>query len=104
MMPVSAAKLVERLADDAGDDLVRDELAGLHHGLGLEADRRAGLDGGTQHVAGRKLDHAALGDQALRLGALARSRRSQQNDVHHRSLQARAALYGATPVIVPLLP
>ena len=38
-------------------------------------------DGGAQHVARRKLDHAALSDQALGLGPLTGSRRSKQNQV-----------------------
>ncbi len=73
---------VERLADDARDDLVGHQFARFHHGLGLEADRRAGLDGGAQHVAGRELDHAALGHEALGLRALAGAGRTKQDDVH----------------------
>ena len=64
------------LADERADDGVRHQLAGFHHGLGLQADRRSRLDGGAQHVAGRQLHHAAIGDQALRLGPLAGARRA----------------------------
>ena len=75
-------ELVERIADDPGDDLVGDELSRLHHRLGLEPDRRARLDRRAQHVAGRQLLHAAFVDQTLGLGALARARRAQKNDIH----------------------
>src|SRR3546814_19662077 len=39
-------------------------------------------DGGAEHVAGRQLDHPALGLQPARLSSLTRPRGTQQNDVH----------------------
>ena len=41
-----------------------------------------GGDRGAQHVAGRELDDAVLVDQPLRLGALARARRPEQDQPH----------------------
>ena len=73
---------IERFADDARHDLVRHQFARFHHGLRLEADRRARLDRRAQHVAGRQLHHGAAFHQARRLRALARARRAKQNDVH----------------------
>ena len=73
---------VEPLADQRRDDRVVDQLARLHHRLGLEPDRRALGDRFAKHVAGRQLDHAALGLEPLRLGALARAGGTEKNDVH----------------------
>ena len=50
--------------------------------LALQPDRRALGDRFAQHVAGRQLDHAALGLEALRLRALARAGGTEKNDVH----------------------
>jgi len=77
-----AARRVEPLADQRRDDGVTDEFTRFHHRLGLEAGRRPLGHRLAEHVAGRQLDHAARVDQALRLGALAGARRSQQDDVH----------------------
>ena len=68
--------------DQRGDDLVGDQLARFHDRLGLDADRRAGGDRGAQHVAGRKLAHAALLDQPRRLGPLACPRGAEKDQVH----------------------
>src|SRR6185369_7972738 len=73
---------IELFPDQCRDDLVRDQLAAFHHGLRLEADRRAGLDGRAQHVAGGELPHAVALDEPLGLRALACARRPQQDDVH----------------------
>src|SRR3546814_17454281 len=55
-----AAKLVEPLADQPRDDCIGDEFAGVHHRLGLKADRRSRLDRGPQTVARRDLEHDNL--------------------------------------------
>ena len=62
--------------------VVGHQLARFHHRLGLQPDRAARLDRGAQHVAGRELDHAAVRVEPARLGALARARRPQQDDIH----------------------
>jgi len=75
----------DAVGDDADDDLVRDQPARVHHGLGLLADRRAGGDGCAQHVAGGKLRNAVLRDDARRLSAFTRPRRPQENQPHLRA-------------------
>src|SRR3546814_20449077 len=76
-----AAKLVEPLADQPRDDRIGDEFAGVHHRLGLEADRGSRLDRGAQHVARRELHPAMLLPETRRLRSLPRPRRAQPNDV-----------------------
>ena len=41
----------QALGDDADDDIVGDERAGIDVALGLEAHAGAGLHGGAQHIA-----------------------------------------------------
>ena len=82
MKPLRAVRLVDALGDDRDDDLVGDQLAGVHDGLGALADLGAGRDRGAQHVAGRELRNAVLLDQTLGLGALARPRRPEQDQPH----------------------
>src|SRR3546814_12159257 len=60
--------------------------------LGLVPDRSPGSHGGAQHVAGRELHHAALGNQPCGLRALTRARRPQKNDVQRRPPRKRAFL------------
>ena len=81
MKPFLAVRLLEPVGDDADDDLVGDELARIHHRLGLHADRRAGRHRGAQHVAGRELRNAVLRDDARGLSALARPRRPQEDQI-----------------------
>ena len=45
-------RLVDALGHDRIDDVVRDELAPVHDVLGLQPDRRTGLNRGAQHVSG----------------------------------------------------
>jgi len=63
------AVLGVRLADAVGDDLhhhvVGDQLAARHDVARLEADRRPGLHGRPQHVAGRERHDAVFSGQAL---------------------------------------
>jgi hypothetical protein len=75
-------RLGQPLLDQGDDDLVGDQVAAVQHALDLLAELGARGDGGAQHVAGRQLDHAPLLDQALGLGALARRRRPEQDQVH----------------------
>jgi len=44
---------IQPLADEGADDRVADELAALHHRLGLEPDRRSRGDSLAEHVSGR---------------------------------------------------
>ena len=68
--------------DQGDDDLVGDQVAARQNVLHLFAKLGTGGDRRPQHVAGRKLDHAACVDQTLGLGALAASRRAEQDQVH----------------------
>jgi hypothetical protein len=77
--------LVEAVGNDPDHDLIRHQRAAGHDVPGLQADRRLGGDRRTQHLAGRKLDDAVLLDQPLRLGPLARARRTQKDQSHDYS-------------------
>ena len=79
---VRAVGLGEALLDETDDDVVGHELALVHHGLGGEAERRAGLDGGAKHVARRNLRNAELLADELGLRALAGARRSDEDKTH----------------------
>ena len=46
-----AVRLLQTLVDDADDDLIRHQLAGIHVLLGLQAGGSSIFDGGTQDVA-----------------------------------------------------
>ena len=62
---VGAIGLRDALLDQADDDVVADQAASVHHLLGGQAERRAGLDRGAQHVAGGDLrDAVVLADGA----------------------------------------
>ncbi len=62
-------------------DFVRDQLALLHHLLGLFANRSADAHGFTEHVArGQVADAKALLDER-RLGSLAAARWTNENHV-----------------------
>ena len=52
MKPLRASGLLDALADDADHDVVGHERRPCHDLLDLPADRRTGLDGRAQHVAG----------------------------------------------------
>ena len=72
----------ETLLHEIDDKLIRDELAGIHVGLGLETELRLHLDCSAEKVAGRDVSKPKLLNQLLRLRALACARGTEQNDVH----------------------
>ena len=74
--------VLQALGHQADNDVVGHELAGVHVGLGLLAQRRAGFDGRTQHVPRRDVRRGELFNQLGRLRALPGTRRPQQHDVH----------------------
>ena len=82
---VGAVGLGDALLDQADDDVVADQAAAVHHLLGRHAQRRAGLDGGAQHVAGGDLRDAVLLADHRGLRALAGAGRAQQDQSHRRS-------------------
>ncbi|KAG1318488.1 hypothetical protein G6F63_015187 [Rhizopus arrhizus] len=62
----------------AQQDVVRHQVAGIHHRLGLLAQLGAGGDFRAQHVTGRNVGDPQLFLQARRLCPLARAGRAQQ--------------------------
>ena len=82
-MALRRVRAAESIADQAEDDVVWNELAGIHHGLGLLAELRAPRDRVAKQIAGRHLWHAVFGLQALCLRSFARPGRPQQYDAHH---------------------
>ena len=78
--------LGKALLHEADHEIVGDELALVHEGLGLLAELGAILDGGTEQVARRDVRHTVFSDQTLGLGAFARTGAAEQNDFHANSL------------------
>src|SRR5882672_7147898 len=79
---VPAIQVLEALFHEADDDVVGDELPGVHDLLGGESERRARLHGSAQHVAGGDLGNPEVIADKSRLGALAGSRRPEKNEPH----------------------
>lgn len=79
---VGAIGLGQAIAHQADDQVVRDQAARVHDLLGFQAQRRAGLDGGAQHVTGGYLRDAVVLGEKGGLGAFAGSGRSEQNETH----------------------
>src|SRR5215471_14364621 len=74
--------LPDAVSDDRDNDVIGNELAAFHDALYTQPDGRTGRNRGTQHVARRKLDNPVFGYQALRLRALPRPRRAEQDQSH----------------------
>src|SRR5690606_11711748 len=72
--------LAQPLADDAEHNVVRDQLARIHRGLGCLAQRRAFRQRGAQQIARGNLRAARFLDQFPGLRTLAGSRRPQKTD------------------------
>jgi hypothetical protein len=87
---VGAVGLIDAFGDDGIDDVVRDELAGVHHRLGLEPDRAPRGDRGAQHVPRRELRYAVFVYESLCLRPLARSRRPKQYQPHRALFPPRS--------------
>ena len=81
-----AVVLQEALAHDAHDQVVGDQIPGLHGGLGLLAKFGAFLDGGAQDVAGGDLHRTVDGGQLLGNGALTGAGGAQQDQSHREFL------------------
>ena len=79
---VGRFRLGQFVTDDAENQVVADEVPGLHERTRLQAERRAALDGVAEQVAGRELrESKGLGEEGA-LGALAGARRAKKQDVH----------------------
>src|SRR5262245_60416054 len=82
--------LANAVSNDRHDNLVWNQLAAFHDAFGAQPYRCSGSDSGTEHVPGRELDNSVFGYQALRLRALPRPRRAEQDQSHRvrpRSLE-----------------
>jgi hypothetical protein len=60
---LGAIRAFDALANHADENIVGDQLAGIHHALRLEADRAARFHLGPEHVARGNLRHAITGLQ-----------------------------------------
>src|SRR5262249_9423047 len=76
--------LVDALGNQPDHDVIRDELSRLHDRLGLFADLGAGRDRSAQHVARGELPRPVAVLDALGLGALSGTRRTQKYEIHPR--------------------
>ena len=79
---VLAVVLGDALFDQAENDVVGYQTAGIHHFLGFQAQRGARFHRGTQHIAGGDLGNGKFFLDELRLSALTRTGRAKQDDTH----------------------
>ena len=77
MKPLAAIRLGDALGDHVDDDVVGDELAGIHDRLDPLPELAARGDRGAQHVAGGELNEAVRLLEPLCLGPFAGARRAQ---------------------------
>ena len=84
MKPLRASGFGNAVGDDRYHDIVGNEFTARHDVLGAQADRRTGLDGRPQHIAGGKLHDTVLGNEPLSLRAFAGPRRAEQYQSHLR--------------------
>jgi len=81
----AAARFQKLFADELDRDVVGDELAVGEQRLDPPAERRAALDRSAIEIAGRDVRDLVLGRDLLCLRPLARSLRSQDEDVYLRN-------------------
>ena len=98
MNPSRASGAASRSRISAIDQVVGDELARLHDGLGLEPERRALAHGGPQDVARRDGGDPQALREELRLSALAAARRPEEDDAHQLARRPRMRLFFRNPV------
>ena len=77
--------LAEAFLDDPEHDLVGDQAAGIHVGLGLETDRRGVAHRLAEHVAGGDVGRAVVLGEHRRLRSLPRALTTEddQTDGHY---------------------
>ena len=73
--------LAQLLPHDPQDDVVADEMASLHHRLGLEAEWSAALHRVAEQVTGGELWQAPRLGQQSALGAFPGARRAHEENV-----------------------
>mmetsp|Transcript_33674 Transcript_33674/g.72842 ORF Transcript_33674/g.72842 Transcript_33674/m.72842 type:complete len:317 (-) Transcript_33674:76-1026(-) len=76
----AALGLLDGVADDADDEVVRDERARLHGGLGLHAERGLRRHGRAEHVARRQVAQAVVLLDRGGLRSLAASRGADKDE------------------------
>ena len=91
-----AVGLGQPLGDDADDDVVRDQLAGVHILLGLQAHGGAVGHGGAEDVAGGNGGDVQLLADDLRLSAFTGARGAQQDQLHSTLLTPKSPCSGAS--------
>jgi len=77
-----AIGLGDAFLDQADDDVIADQPTRIHDLLGLQTQRRAGLDCSAEHVTRGDLGNVEVLADEGGLGAFARARRAQQNQSH----------------------
>ena len=70
--------------DEVVDQLIGDEVAGIHEGPGPKPEWGAGVPGGAEQVAGRDVNHLAAAAKQLGLSALTASWRAKKDQTHER--------------------
>jgi hypothetical protein len=78
-------RIVEAIVDQRVGQTGGHQVTGIQILLGLQTQRGAGADVVPEQISGRDLRNAEIGSQLDRLGSLARTRRTQQNDPHLRN-------------------
>src|ERR1019366_9755532 len=79
---LGGCRLGKFVADDPKDDLVADQVTGLHHGARLDAERSAMLHRVAEQVTGRELGDAERLGEPGALGAFAATRWPEEEEVH----------------------
>ncbi len=82
MKPFAQSGLCQTLLQDADDDLIGHQCAGVHEALGLQAHLGTILHGSTQDVAGADGGDVQLCADDLGLRALTGTRCAQQDQIH----------------------
>ena len=83
---IGAVGLSQPLGHDADDHGVRNQLTGVHIGLGLQPGGGAVLNGGAEDVAGGNGRDVQLGAEDLGLGAFAGAGGAQHDQLHSHSV------------------
>lgn len=76
---LAALRTIDGLSDDTSDDIITNQLASLHDGLGLATHLGTILHGFAKHVTGGQVAQAVLLLDARSLGSLASTRRTKED-------------------------
>ena len=78
---VLAVLRVQVVSDDTGDNVIADQLTGIHLGLGSLAHLRTGLDGSSQNVTSGQVANTVELAQLLSLSALTGARSTKEQEL-----------------------